>query len=245
MKPLWSVPDGAGGRFLAGLLALTLFCGQTRGPVIVTRPEVWIMPATDAPLAIRIESSQPISPQLKLLVRGLSPAVKLSEGRMFGPGVWVLSLSALPRLSVRAPAEISRNDLSLALVTLEGRLIAEAKLTLFVAPPTLKGDQEPVAAFSPKGMTEEERTAAIKLLDKGDENIRAGNVAVAQQFYQRAADRGLAEAAMALAATYDPAELARMKAIGVQPNPALARMWYEKARELGARGADARLGRLP
>src|SRR5262249_41563689 len=94
-----------------------------------------------------------------------------------------------------------------------------------------------------KRMTSEERQNAIKLMERGNESLKAGNVAVAQKFYQRAAERGLAEAALALASTYDARELVLMK-LDVMPNPALARQWYEKARELGSQDAEARLRHL-
>ncbi len=47
-----------------------------------------------------------------------------------------------------------------------------------------------------------------------------------------------------LGATYDPVELAAMKAQGIDSSPAEARRWYEQARKLGAGGMDARIGRL-
>jgi TPR repeat protein len=49
---------------------------------------------------------------------------------------------------------------------------------------------------------------------------------------------------VALAATYDPEELNKMRVIGLVPDPAAARKWYEKARELGALEASDRLRRL-
>ena len=47
-----------------------------------------------------------------------------------------------------------------------------------------------------------------------------------------------------LAATYDPSELARLQVQGIAPDPAEARKWYERARELGAPEAEERLARL-
>jgi TPR repeat protein len=47
-----------------------------------------------------------------------------------------------------------------------------------------------------------------------------------------------------LAATYDPREIARVGAVGVQPNLAEARRWYTRAIELGAPDAAERLARL-
>jgi TPR repeat protein len=49
---------------------------------------------------------------------------------------------------------------------------------------------------------------------------------------------------VALAGTYDPDELAKMKVVGLQPNVEEARKWYERARELGAFEAAERLRRL-
>ena len=49
---------------------------------------------------------------------------------------------------------------------------------------------------------------------------------------------------MALAATYDPAELPKLPVIGLKPDVQAARTWYEKARELGAPEAAERLRRL-
>ena len=71
-----------------------------------------------------------------------------------------------------------------------------------------------------------------------------GNIAQARQFFMRAAQIGLAHAALMLAATYDPHELARMRATSVQPNVAEARKWYLRAVELGAPEAAQRLATL-
>jgi TPR repeat protein len=155
----------------------------------------------------------------------------------------VVPLNLVPQLRVRAPAEHSRSDLTLALVTFDGDTLAESRLTLFVAPPVGRIDTVPMATPPLPGMTTFERENAIKLLDRGHESLRIGNVAVAQKFYQRAAERGLAEAAIALGATYDPRELARMK-LDVEPNLAMAKQWYEKARELGSIEADTKLRQL-
>ena len=81
-------------------------------------------------------------------------------------------------------------------------------------------------------------------MDKGDEQLASGDVASARLLYERAADAGHAPAAMALAATFDAAELERLKVRGMAADPRTARHWYERARELGAAGAEERLRRL-
>jgi TPR repeat protein len=83
------------------------------------------------------------------------------------------------------------------------------------------------------------------LMTKGEENRRGGQINVARLFYKRAADMNWAPGAMALASTYDVAELERLGARGgIQPDAKLAKQWYEKARELGAAEAQQRLIRL-
>lgn len=89
-----------------------------------------------------------------------------------------------------------------------------------------------------------DRERALRFLKKGDEELEDGRVAPARLLYERAAEMGLAQAAMALAATYDAAELAKLNLRNVQPNAALARRWYERALALGAADARERLQRL-
>jgi hypothetical protein len=49
---------------------------------------------------------------------------------------------------------------------------------------------------------------------------------------------------MAMAATYDAAELDRLGLLGLKADRETARQWYERARELGAADAEQRLRRL-
>jgi hypothetical protein len=48
---------------------------------------------------------------------------------------------------------------------------------------------------------------------------------------------------MALAGTFDADELARLGVRDIEPDPKQARRWYERAQQLGARDAEARLHR--
>jgi glycosyltransferase involved in cell wall biosynthesis len=93
-------------------------------------------------------------------------------------------------------------------------------------------------------LSPQEREAAEKMVERGERDLADGNVASARQFFLRAATTGLARGALLLAATYDPQELARLGVVGLQPSPAEARKWYERAHELGAPEARERLARL-
>jgi ABC-type amino acid transport substrate-binding protein len=131
------------------------------------------------------------------------------------------------------------------------RPVAAAPATVPKAPATAaaKVPLPPAAALpAPKSpppvLTAAERDRAMRLMTKGDRELEDGRVAPARLLYERAADLGLAQAAMALAATYDPAELAKLDLRNVQPNATEAKRWYERALALGAGDARQRLQQL-
>jgi len=107
----------------------------------------------------------------------------------------------------------------------------------------------PAPALAPesreRALAPQDKQRALDFCKKGEDLFAAGNVGAARLFYERAVDAGLAEGALALAATFDPDELARRRVVGgVQPDQAAARRWYERARELGASEAENHLARL-
>jgi hypothetical protein len=79
---------------------------------------------------------------------------------------------------------------------------------------------------------------------RGEDFTAAGDVVSARLVFQRAAETGDAKAALMLAETYDPNVLGRLRAKGVAPDIAMARLWYEKAKDLGSPEAQRRLERL-
>ena len=93
-------------------------------------------------------------------------------------------------------------------------------------------------------LTPEQRERALRLVKRGDEQLAEGGIAQARLLYERAAEAGLAQGAMSMAATYDAAELGRLGVRGLQPDRAAAMRWYERARQLGAAEAEQRLRRL-
>ena len=97
----------------------------------------------------------------------------------------------------------------------------------------------------PKPITFEDSEKIQVFMQKGAENMRSGNINLARLFYKRSADAGWAPGALALAGTYDVEELANMEVVGgIQPDPALAKKWYEVARDLGSEPAQQKLQRL-
>jgi hypothetical protein len=82
------------------------------------------------------------------------------------------------------------------------------------------------------------------LIERGKDFLNNGDFASARLLLRRAADGGSADAAMALATTFDPVVLARRGAIGATPDIAKAREWYQRAVELGSTAASQQLAKL-
>ena len=78
----------------------------------------------------------------------------------------------------------------------------------------------------------------------GEELFANRDVAAARLMLLRAAEAADARAALALAKTYDPIALGDLGLRGAFADPAMARTWYEKAREFGSTDAQHRLDML-
>jgi len=79
------------------------------------------------------------------------------------------------------------------------------------------------------------------LLKRGEQFVAKGDLAAARSLFERAAEMRDARAAFALAETYDPIMLRRWGEQGFAPDIAMARTWYERAREFGSSEASQRL----
>jgi hypothetical protein len=250
------------GAQAADNVALRLQLAQTGGaemPRIAVLATVVAEPATQMPLQIRIAPIESIPRNSFLRLRGLPPTASLSEGHSIAPGAWAIPLNGLPRLRLNLPASAAgKSELVISLVDEDGKLLAEARVSLViqqqapvVAPPPAPAAVEKERTSAPSSpraqapaLTPAERETAEKLVARGERDLQQGNIAQARQFFLRAAQTGLAQGALMLAATYDPRELARMRAVSVQPNIAEARKWYMRADELGAPDAAHKLATL-
>jgi hypothetical protein len=79
------------------------------------------------------------------------------------------------------------------------------------------------------------------LVTRAEGLVKQGDFASARLLLRRAAEARSAAAALALGATYDPAVLKKIGAIGTVPDPAQARQWYVRAADLGSSEAQRRL----
>jgi len=82
------------------------------------------------------------------------------------------------------------------------------------------------------------------LLKRAKNLLAIGDITSARLLLERAADAQEAEAALMLAGTFDPQVLGSQDLRSVTPDPAAARVWYQKAAQLGSADAKRRLGQL-
>jgi hypothetical protein len=82
------------------------------------------------------------------------------------------------------------------------------------------------------------------LLKRAKSLLSIGDITSARLLLERAADAQEVEAALMLAGTYDPQVLGSQDSRSVAPDAAAARVWYQKAAELGSADAKRRLGQL-
>jgi TPR repeat protein len=105
----------------------------------------------------------------------------------------------------------------------------------------------PATASSPQlertrtQLDDEEIAALIK---RGQDFLRNHDFASARLLLKRAAEAGSAAAALSLGETFDPLVLQQFHEIGVQPDLAQARDWYERAARLGSGAASQRLAKI-
>ena len=154
--------------------------------------------------------------------------------------------SVLPALAAIVPIGAQgSSEIVVDLVSREGNVVAEAKTTLVIAtsqpssPPRAAAPARPPQAGANTAEREQASISTARVW-----NWSNAATSMPARFFERAADMGLSQGAMASVTTYDPNELAKLKVVGLQANAAAARKWYDRAAELGAAEAGDRLRRL-
>jgi TPR repeat protein len=98
------------------------------------------------------------------------------------------------------------------------------------------------AARPPVALDDSEIAMLIK---RGNNLLKDGDFAAARLLFERGANAGSAEAALALGSTYDPLVIKRLGAIMVRPDVESARKWYQIAADRGSADAKLQLANLP
>lgn len=226
--------------------------------IVLTVPKVTAVTApSQTPLAINVAPSSSVPKNSFLRLRGLPPMAALTEGYAIAPGSWAVSLAAAPNLKISVPVGADGSaDIVIALVSVDGIVLAETRTTLTIGranatanaplPSATIMRTTPIEPQPPPRptLTPAELERAQRLFKRGEEYLKDTNLSEARLFFEKAADAGLAEAALALGATYDAHELDKLNIRGAHANEAMARRWYERAAQLGLAEARQRLQRI-
>jgi hypothetical protein len=203
-----------------------------------------------------------------LSLRGLAHGTRLSAGLALDEDGWELALRDIDRAYVYAPSDfVGVMDATIALLSPAKMVIDSRQMRLewMAKVDSLPNKQEmdlgsangvpkrPVDA-GPPGLIAKlqidsgtvnatavrplDQQQAASLMERGRELLKSGDVALAQLAFRRVAEAGNADAALALATTYDPRCLAERKLVGIVGDEAKARVWYQRAKELGSVEAD-------
>jgi hypothetical protein len=195
-----------------------------------------------------------------LLISGLPAGSTISTGRPLEAGNWRLLASEIGNATIRPPRGfVGTIDLAVELRLADDAVADRQSLrVMWVGTPESTAAQTTGVAApvemdrtAPRETPESQATSAplrrldreeiAYLLKRGEELVAAGQLGPARLVLRRAAEAGDSGAAFALAITYDPILLRGRVVIGVAPDDAMARAWYEKAKELGSMDASRRL----
>jgi hypothetical protein len=166
-------------------------------------------------------------------------AVELKTGELAAP---IREMTVALQAAAPAPgakAETPPANQLTAQMTAQTAAAGEIKITPAGAPPenaSAKPIPQPVAATPVAPPVSAE---AAGLLQKGDTLFKSGDLVMAREFYERAFEMGAGAGAYGVARTYDPAVFLEMNVKGLDPDPAQALAWYEKAKTAGIAEASA------
>jgi hypothetical protein len=121
------------------------------------------------------------------------------------------------------------NNIYTAVLPNLGSGTARPAATAIAAPPSSPTISQ--SAKIPSRPDDEETSALIKL---GQHFLKNGEFSPGRLLLKRAAEAGSAAAALLLGETFDPLLIQRFGVIGVQPDVAEAREWYQRAAQLGS-----------
>ena len=190
---------------------------------------------------------EPIQPQTDRDEVVASQKPVIAQGQIDGKEIAVASISPAPVQLQRNRGEAGPTEIPAATPRRLDPSEIGAVPAILLEPAELKSDRDETApADSSASFLQRQLDAQeiVLLLKRGKNLIAAGDIAAARIVLRKAAEANDAEAALGLAATYDPIVLRELKVYGFMPDAAMARVWYEKATELGSLAAPRRLEML-
>jgi hypothetical protein len=196
-----------------------------------------------------------------LTVSGVPAGTTVSPGRQLKPGLWRIEAAQLGSVTIHPPPGFTgKMKLALELRRADGTIVDRQPVRLDWAGASTdqaSGIVRPTGAATmmtpaKAAINQVEHTPVTPLnpheisvlVNRGDEYLKAGQIAAARLVLQRAADAHDPRGTLMLGATYDPIVLERLGVLGLTANAETARIWYEKAKEFGSSEAPRRIDML-
>ena len=198
------------------------------------------------PLSVSVD---PSTGREFLVLAGLAAGTQVSAGTPVGDSVWRVSSHDLAGLFLYAPKDfVGVMDTAIDLLSSNQRLLdrRQVRLEWLARKPVLPAVVDRADSGTPKAPSVQpiDPEQAAVLMKRGQDALRSGDIAAARLAFGRMADAGNADAALALAVTYDADYLVKQNVIGVVGDEAKARAWYQRAMELGSTEAKNILARM-
>jgi hypothetical protein len=185
--------------------------------------------------AIAIDSDGALPARSVIAIRAMPVGASFSQGRAYSPTEWNLRPDEIGDLRLKLPQSASgSSDLRVELMAADGSVLASATTRLDIA-------TDPRAGLI---LRADESGRVANLIAHGQKMIDVGYFAGARAYFRRAAEAGSGDAALLLGATYDPEFIDKIGAHGIKPDPKEAAVWYDRAKQLGVEGAEAKLKAL-
>jgi hypothetical protein len=192
-------------------------------------------PRKPAQLSLRIQPEGAANEPFILALSGAPPGTILSGATQISSDTWFLSPGSADHLEIALPEwSPSVFEITMVLRRTNGSVAGQTRAWITVPPS---------ANQSLVGQNIDD-TAARDLLARADRLLEKGDIVGARTVYQRAAELGSGEAALALGATYDPNRLWSLGVLGLVGNKERAKQWYLRASQLGRPEAKDRLTAL-
>jgi hypothetical protein len=183
---------------------------------------------------IAIDSADGLPARSVIAIRAMPEGASFSQGRPYADTEWNLRPDEIGDLKLKLPELDGLSDLRIELMAADGTVLASSTTRLAVVP-------DPKSALV---LRSDESGRIADLIEHGQKMIDVGYLAGARAYFKRAAEAGSGEAALKLGATYDPDFISEIGALGVKADPDEARVWYERAKQLGVEGAEEKLRTL-
>jgi hypothetical protein len=185
-------------------------------------------------------------------ITGLNEGSRLSAGEKVGSSGWNIPARDLAGVLVVPPPSFVGTMRTVIQLRSAGDVPVDTQLASYEWVAKLTNREPPertqpkakdaTKLIPPAGKLDPKR--ASQFVKRGIELIRTGNFAAARLLLRPAAEAGDPEAALLLGATFDPAVVSDLGALGLAPDPNVARAWYQRAMEAGSDEASRRIERL-